>query len=80
MTIGWKVHEVIGQVHVNPMIYVYDTIRKNKEKQTVTEDNIGELVKLCFSFVPHRKARVLDVIIEEFPELADKINTYRILV
>lgn len=80
LKLGWKVYETIGQSYVNPIVYVYDVVRKNKEKGTISEKNISELIKTCFSFAPHRKDRILDIVADNFPQFMNKINTYRILL
>ena len=79
-TIGWEMYETIGQAVINPIIYVHEIIRKNKE--TTTEDNIGILIKKCFEWVPHRKEKIINIISDAFPDekFQKKINTFKILI
>lgn len=79
-TIGWQVFETIGIGVINPMIYVYQTINENKNSNSINKDNIKELIKLCFSYTPHRKAVVLDIIERSFPQFIEQINLYKILL
>lgn len=78
--LNWTVKEEMGQIYINPICFVYETINRNWEKGTVNNSNIGELIKLCFSYIPDRKARVLELMAETFPEYTDQINKYRILL
>lgn len=78
--LGWRANEVIGTSYVNPIIYVFDALNTNKSKDSITENNIGELIKLCFSYMPHRKEKVLELVTQYFPQYSDKINSYKILL
>jgi hypothetical protein len=78
--IGWKIWGIQGEVIINPLVYVYQIVRGQKEKGTMAEKDISELVEICLSYAPHRKEKILDIIAENFPQFIDKINTYRILL
>lgn len=78
--IGWKIYEVIGHASINPIIFVYDILKQNKKDGTVNENNIRDIITLCFDKVPHRKSKVLDLVEEYFPEYKEKINAYRVLL
>jgi len=76
---GWAAYEMIGYPIIFPITHVYNAIQKNKE--TTNSSNIDKLIKICFMYVPHnRKPRVLDILADEFPELINEIDKYRILI
>ncbi len=77
---GWKFYEIVGETIINPICYVHEAIRINKDRGNVSSGNVKELIKLCFGYVPHRKAKVLDMIEKGFPEHKDTVNKYRILL
>ena len=77
---GWKFYEIVGETIIDPICYVHEAIRINKDRGNVSSGNVKELIKLCFGYVPHRKVEVLDMIEKYFPEHKDTVNKYRILL
>lgn len=80
LKLNWKVYEKIGVAMVNPMIYIYEIVNRNIDKDTITKDNIRELIKICFDQVPNRKERILEIIETKLPQFKDEIQKYRILL
>lgn len=68
------------EILMSPKYAILEIIRANRKADTINEENIGELIRICFDRMPDGKQEILCYIERAFPELKNSIEKYKILL